>query len=113
MIGCQHDPERLLKGLRRIGQDLGDTRERFLLFRVKDVKNDTDQERMTGLFPMGSAFERPFGVDQNVGDVLHIADFGRPFAHLEQRIVAGALRIRGIEQEAMRERSMMGLFQRG
>src|SRR6516165_1785154 len=25
---------------------------------------------MAGLFPMGSAFERPFGIDQDVGDVL-------------------------------------------
>ncbi len=78
VIGCQHDPKRLLEGLRRVGQDLGDPGERLLLFGIENVQDDADQKRVTGLFPMRSAFERTFQIDQDIGDVLDVANFGRP-----------------------------------
>ena len=67
------------------------------------MENHADQKRVAGLLPVVPAFECPFGVHQNVGDVLHIADFPFALPHFEQRIVAGTLRVGWIEQQAMRE----------
>ncbi len=53
------------------------------------MKDDADQERVAGLFPMGAAFERSFGVDQDIGDILDVADLGRSFANFEQRSSSG------------------------
>ena len=44
-----------------------------------------------------------FRVDQDVGDVLHIAHLVSALAHLEQRIEAGRQRVGRIEQQAVRE----------
>ena len=52
---------------------------------------------------MIAALAGALGIDQNVGDVLHIANFARALAHLEQRIEAGRAGIGGIEQQAVRE----------
>ncbi len=67
-----------------------------LIYRLQDR---ADQQGMRGFFPMVALVERTFRIDQNVGDVLHIADF--PFAapHLQQRIVGGRLRVGRIEQQ--------------
>ncbi|MNV52982.1 hypothetical protein D3C71_1451010 [compost metagenome] len=48
---------------------------------------------------MVSAFERPFGVDENVGDVLNVAHLERSRPHLHQGVVGGALRIGRIEHQ--------------
>src|ERR1700733_5950157 len=58
---------------------------------------------MACLFPMVAAFQCTFGIDQDIGDVLYIADFIRSLAHLQQWIVAGTARIGGIEQETVGE----------
>jgi len=50
------------------------------------MKNDADQQRVTGLLPMAAPFQRAFGIDQDVGDVLNVANLIRPFAHFEQRL---------------------------
>ena len=42
---------------------------------------------MTGLLPMVPLVERAFGVDQDVGDVLDVANLPLPAPDLEQRIV--------------------------
>ena len=54
---------------------------------------------MAGLLPMVPPLQRAFGIDQHVGDVLDVADFPFAAAHLEQRIVGGALRVGRIEQQ--------------
>ena len=46
---------------------------------------------------------RPFRVDQDVGDVVHIAHLVEALAHLQQRVEAGGERIGGVEQQAVRE----------
>jgi hypothetical protein len=90
VVGGQHDPQRFLKGLSRICQDLGHPGERLLLFRIENVKNDAYQKGKAGLFPMGSALERPFRVDQDVCDVLDIAHIRRALTDLKQRIIPSA-----------------------
>src|SRR3546814_3532718 len=52
---------------------------------------------------MAATFERPFGIDQEVGDVLDVADFVRPLPYLQQRVVAGGTRVGRVEQQAVRE----------
>src|ERR1700719_3987284 len=54
---------------------------------------------MAGLLPVIAPFKRPFGIDQDVGDVLDIAHFGVAAADFEQRIVGRGMRIGGIEQQ--------------
>ena len=60
-------------------------------------------ENNARLLPMIAPLQRSFRVDQDVGDVLHVADFGRSFAHFKQRVVAGGVWIGRIEQQAMGE----------
>ena len=103
MVGRHHDAQRLLKRLCRIGEQLGHPRERLALFGIEDMEDDADEQRVARLLPVIAPLQRSFRVDQDVGDVLHVADFGRSFAHFKQRVVAGAVRIGGIEQEAMGE----------
>ena len=54
---------------------------------------------MAGLLPMIPPFQRAFRIDQHVGDVLDVAHL--PFAapDLQQRIIGGALRIGGVEEQ--------------
>ena len=89
----------------RIGEEGGDAGQRLLLLGVEDMEDGADQQRVAGLLPMAAAFKRAFGIDQDVGDVLDVADLVRAFAHFEQRVVAGTARIGRIEQQAVRETS--------
>src|SRR4051812_38331569 len=52
---------------------------------------------------MVAPLERAFRVDENVGDVLDVADFLRAATNLEQRIVARRAHIRRIKQQRVRE----------
>ena len=76
MVGRHHDPQRLLERLGGIGEDFGDAGESLVLLGVENVKDHADEQRMAGLFPMGATFKRAFRIDQNVSDVLNVADFG-------------------------------------
>ena len=82
--------KRVLEGPARIGEEAGDARERLLFLGVENVKDDADQERVAGLFPVIAPLERAFRIDQDVGDVLDVADFVEALADFKQRIVAGA-----------------------
>ena len=103
MVGRHHDAQRLLKRLRRIGEQLGHPRERLPLLGIEDMQDDAHEEGVARLLPMIAPLQRSLRVDQDVGDVLHVADFRRAFAHFEQWVVARAVRIGRIEQEAMGE----------
>ena len=103
MIGRHHPAQRVREGTLRIGEEGRDTRERLLFLRVEDMQDGADEQRVAGLLPMVAAFERAFGIDQDVGDVLDVADLVRALPHLEQRVVAGRARIGRIEQQAVRE----------
>jgi len=93
----------LLERLRGIGEDLGDASESFGLLGVKDVKDHANEQRVAGFFPMGAAFKRALGVDQNVGDILDVPHFRGTLAHLKKWIVPGAPPVGRVEQQAMRE----------
>ena len=83
MIGGHHPSERRHEAALWVGEEGCYARERFLLFGVEDMENRADKERMTGLFPMVAPFERAFGIDEDIGDVLDVADLMRAAPHLE------------------------------
>ena len=58
---------------------------------------------MTRLLPVIAPFEGALGIDQDVGDVLDIADFLFTSPHFEQRIEPGRQGVGRIEQQAVRE----------
>ncbi len=71
---------------------------------AQNMEDHADQQRVAGLFlTVGAALQRAFRIDEDIGDILHIAYLVRPFADFEQRIVPGGTRIGRIEQQAMRE----------
>src|SRR3546814_7439142 len=80
-----------------------DARERLFFLRVEDVKDSADQERVGGFFPMVPPFERTFGIDQNIGDILDIAHLMRAAAYLQQRVVSSGSNVGRIEQQRVRE----------
>jgi len=56
-----------------------------------------------GLLPMVAPVAGAFGIDQDVGDVLDVADLVLAAAHFEERVEAGGLRVGRIEQQAVGE----------
>ena len=66
---------RSARGIRQEARDAGQSLFRF---RMQHVENRADQQRMAGLFPVIAPFERSFRIDQDVGDVLGIANFVSP-----------------------------------
>ena len=103
MVGLHHFAQRVLEGALRIGKKRRDTGECLYFLGVKDVEDHANEERMAGLFPMIRLSERAFRIDQNVGNILDVADFVRPFAHFQERVVTCRPRVGRIEQQAMRE----------
>ena len=94
-----HRAQRRFDRTARIGEKVGDAGERFVGLGVEHMQDGSDQQRMAGLLPMVPPFERAFGIDQHVGDVLHVAYFPFAAADLQQRIVGGARRVGRIEQQ--------------
>ncbi len=70
-----------------IGQEVGDASERLVLFNIENMQDGADQQRVAGLLPVVSPFQRSFRVDKDVGDVLDVAHLSIAAADLEQRIV--------------------------
>jgi hypothetical protein len=89
MRGLHHGGERGFDRTLRIGQEGGDAGERFVLLGIEDMEDGADQERVAGLLPVISFLERALWIDQDVGDVLNVADLPFAAATLEQRIVGG------------------------
>ena len=56
---------------------------------------------MAGLFPMVATFQGAFGIDQDVGYVLDVADLVGAAPDLEQRIVSGRAGVGRIEKKGM------------
>ena len=83
----------------RFGQEGGDAGERLVGLGIEDVQDSADEKRVTGLLPVVPLFERPFGIDQDVGDVLNVANLPFSAADLEQRIVGGRLRVGRVEEQ--------------
>jgi hypothetical protein len=102
VVGGQHDPERAQDRARRIGEEGGHARQRLLLLGIEHVQDGAGQQGVGGLVPVVAPLARAFRVDQDVGDVLHVAHLVRALAHLQQRIEACRRAIGGIEQQAVR-----------
>src|SRR3546814_2811787 len=47
------------------------------------MEDDADQQRMAGFLPVIAPLQGAFGIDQDIGDILHIADFMAAFAHFK------------------------------
>ena len=82
-----------------VGQEGGDAGERLVLLGIEDVQDRADQKRVAGLLPVVPLFEAAFGIDQDIGDVLDVADLPLAAPNLQQRIVGGRLRVGRIEQQ--------------
>ena len=94
-----HGAQRRLHGTFRIGEEVGDPGQRLVGFGIEDMQDHADQQRVAGLLPMVPLVERAFGIDQDVGDVLDVADLPVAAPDLQQRIVGGGFGIRRIEQQ--------------
>ena len=99
MGGLHHRREGRLDRALRIGEKGGDAGQCLVGLCVQDMQDRADQKRVRCLLPVVSLFERAFRVDENVGDVLHVADFPFAAAHFEQRVVGRRLRVRRIEEQ--------------
>ena len=99
-MGClHHGCQRRLDRPLRIGEEGGDAGQRLVVLGIEHVEDRADEQRVAGLFPMVSLFERAFGIDQDVGDVLHVAHFPFAAAHLEQRIICCGFRVGRVEEK--------------
>ena len=96
-IGGHHPPERGDERLLGVRQECGYPRERLFRLGIKNVEDRADQQAVAGFLPMVAPFERAFGIDQDVGDVLDITNL--PFAapHFQQRVVGRRFRVGRIE----------------
>ena len=103
MVGGQHRPQSAADGAGRIGKKIGNARERLFFLRVKHMENGADEKRVGGLLPVVAPLSCAFRIDENVGNVLHIANFIAAAAHLEERIEPHGLRAYRIEQQAVGE----------
>ena len=97
MRRLHHRGESRLDRPLRIGQECRDAGQRLVFLSIKNVQDGADEKRMRRLLPMVPLVERAFGIDQDVGDVLDVADLPFTPPHLEQRIVGGGLCIGRIE----------------
>ena len=80
--GCHHRAQRRLDRPSRVGQEVGDAGERLVGFGIEDVQDRADKERVAGLLPVVASFQRAFGIDQDVGDILNVTDLAVAPAHL-------------------------------
>ena len=83
----------------RIGEEVGDAGERLVGLGIEHVQDRADQQRMARLLPVVPTLQRALGVDQDVSDVLDVADFPLAPSDLEQRIVSSARRVGRIKQQ--------------
>ena len=103
-VSRRHHPvQRDLERAGRIGQEVGDAAQRLVFAGVEHMQDRADQQGMRSLLPMVAPLQRAFGIDQDVGDVLHVAHFVHAAPHFEQRVVGSRARIGRVEQQAVRE----------
>src|SRR3546814_14436165 len=103
MIGRYHLPQRRDERSLRSGQEGCDTRARLLFLRIEDMKYCADQERVGRFFPVVATLQSSFGVDQNIGDILNVANLVRAAPNLQQRIISGRSDVGRIEKQRVRE----------
>jgi hypothetical protein len=86
-----HPVQGQLERAGRVGQEVGDAAQRLVFARVEHMQDGSDQQRVRSLLPVVALLQRAFGIDQNVGDVLHVAHFIRAAPNLQQRVVGRGL----------------------
>ena len=59
------------------------------------------QQRVAGFLPVIASLQRTFGIDEDIGNVLHVAHFMGTTSDFQQRVVTGRVGIRGIEKKAV------------
>ena len=99
MRGLHHRIECRFDRAPGVGQERGHASKGLVGFGVKDMQDGPDQQGMTGLFPVIAPLKTAFGIDQDVGDVLDVADLPFTAPNLEQRIIGRRIRIGRIEQK--------------
>ncbi len=99
MRRIHHGAQGRLDRAARIGQEIGDARQRLVPLRIEDMQDRADQQAMAGLFPMIAFVEAAFGIDQNIRDILNVSDLPLAPSHLQQRVVGGRSGIGRIEQQ--------------
>ncbi len=67
------------------------------------MQNGPDEQRMAGLLPVVAPFKRAFGIDQHIGDVLHVAHLVDAASHFHQRVVGCRCLIGRIKQKRAAE----------
>jgi hypothetical protein len=94
-----HRGQGLLDRARRIGEERRHTGKGFVRLGVEDMQDRADQQRVRGLLPMVPALETAFGIDQHVGDILHVAHLPLAAPYFQQRVVGGRRGVGRIEQQ--------------
>ncbi len=94
-----HGAQRCFDRTLWVGQEVGDAGERLVWLGIEDMQDRADEKAVAGLLPMIAAIERPFRIDQDVGDVLDVAHFLVAASHLQQRIVSRGRCVGRIEFE--------------
>ena len=74
MRRIHHRPQCRFNRTARVGQEIGDTCQRLVFFGIENMQDRADQKAVAGLFPMVAPFERTFGIDKNVRDVLDVTN---------------------------------------
>src|SRR3546814_13157398 len=62
-----------------------------------------DQEPLGRFFPVVATLHSSFGVYQNIGDILNVANRVRAAPNLQQRIISGRSDVGRIEKQRVRE----------
>ena len=91
-VQCCFDPAR------RVRQKCSNACECLVFFCVKDMQDSADKKCVARLFPVVTPFKAAFGIDQDVCDILHIADFAFATPDLQKRIECGRSGIGRVEQ---------------
>ena len=99
MRGLHHGRERRLDRPLRVGQKGGDACERLVRLGIEDMKDGADEKRVTGFLPMVPLFQRALGVDEDVGDILNVADLPLAAPNLQQRVVGVRPRVGRVEEQ--------------
>ena len=90
-------------GISGLERNAGDAGQRLVLLGVEDVEDGADEERARGRLPVVALLALALGVDEDVGDVLHVADLAVAAADLEQRVEAHRVARGRLEPPAPRE----------
>lgn len=85
--GLHHRRKRRFYRALGIGEEGRDAGQRLVLLGVENMQDRADQQRVTGLLPMVPLLQAPFRIDENVGDVLHVANLPFAAADFQKRVV--------------------------